>query len=206
MQIWQGDDTPWIFSRYAANSSMALIILPLQKARIIFSLSKLCVMQNQLSIEFQDKGQTFQVQEPPQIIVNYKNPTLPANRFKISNSRDCAFIFRIMMQEEIEYRENFYCLFLNRNNKVLGYSHISAGGVAGTVVDTKMIFQIALASHASSVVLAHNHPSGNLTPSEADIRLTRQLVSAGKLLDIPVIDHVILTVDAFFSFADEGMI
>ena len=97
-------------------------------------------------------------------------------------------------------------MLLNRANLVLGIVTVSSGGVAGTVADPKMIFGVALKANCSSVLLAHNHPSSNLTPSEADIRLTRKLKEAGKVLDLPVLDHLILTRDGFYSFADEGML
>jgi len=83
---------------------------------------------------------------------------------------------------------------------------ISSGGVEGTVADPKVIFQVALKANASSIILAHNHPSGNIEPSEADIRLTRNLKQAGELLKISVLDHLILTSESYYSFADENMI
>lgn len=99
----------------------------------------------------------------------------------------------------------FQIILLNRANRVLGIVPISVGGTAGTVADPKVIFVSALKCNASSVILCHNHPSGNLKPSQADIELTRKLKAAGQFLDLPVLDHIILTKDAYFSFADEGM-
>jgi DNA repair protein RadC len=89
---------------------------------------------------------------------------------------------------------------------VLGISEISTGGFAGTVADPKVIFSIALKACASSIILSHNHPSGNLKPSQADLNLTRKIKSGGELLDIAVLDHIILTSDSYFSFADEGIL
>ena len=106
----------------------------------------------------------------------------------------------------LDYREYFYILCLNRNNKVLGYCQISVGGLAGTVADVRIIMQTALKSNACSIILSHNHPSGNLQPSEADKDLTRKIKEAGKVLDIPVLDHLILTSETYLSFADEGLI
>ena len=97
-------------------------------------------------------------------------------------------------------------MLLNRANKVLGFSKISSGGTSGTLVDVKIIFQIALKSNASSIILGHNHPSGNLKPSDADIRITRTIKEAGKMMEIPLVDHLILTDENYYSFADEGMI
>ncbi len=102
--------------------------------------------------------------------------------------------------------EEFWILLLNRANEVLRPVQVSAGGVSGTVADPKMIFKFALEQLASGMILSHNHPSGNLMPSQADKDLTRRLRDAGKLLDIPVLDHLIFTDKAYFSFADEGIL
>lgn len=102
--------------------------------------------------------------------------------------------------------EEFWVVLLNRANKITSKHLISKGGQAGTVADPKIIFNVALQHHASSVILSHNHPSGNLKPSQADIDLTRKLKAAGAFLDIPVLDHLIVTDNGFFSFTDEGML
>ncbi len=102
--------------------------------------------------------------------------------------------------------EEFWILLLNRSNKVISKHLISKGGQAGTIADPKIIFNIALENHAASVILAHNHPSGNLKPSHADCELTKKLRSAGQFLDMPVLDHLIITDKGFLSFADEGLI
>lgn len=106
----------------------------------------------------------------------------------------------------IELFETFYIILLNRANRVIGVSLVSQGGVAGTVVDAKLVFVTALKANASSLILAHNHPSGNLKPSQADIQLTKKLKQAGEVLDITVLDHLIITSESYYSFADEGMI
>ncbi|MCW3071308.1 MAG: repair protein [Bacteroidetes bacterium] len=87
---------------------------------------------------------------------------------------------------------------------MLGFSKISQGGLSGTVVDAKVVFQVALKANASSILLAHNHPSGNLKPSEADLMITKNIREAGKLMEIPLVDHIILTDEGYYSFADEG--
>ncbi len=102
--------------------------------------------------------------------------------------------------------EQFWIIMLNRANVVIKPRCISQGGVAGTVADPKAIFQAALEKPASSIILVHNHPSGNLTPSEADLRLTQKLKEAGQMLDLPVLDHLIFTNHGFYSFADEGVL
>ena len=95
---------------------------------------------------------------------------------------------------------------LARNNTVLHKRCVSQGGVSGTVADPKVIFKKALEDLASGIILVHNHPSGNLKPSHADIKLTNKMSEAGKLLEIPVIDHIIFTDHGYYSFADEGML
>ncbi len=102
--------------------------------------------------------------------------------------------------------EEFWILLMNRANEILRPVPISTGGVSGTVADPKIIFKQAIEHLASSMILVHNHPSGNLTPSQADKDLTRKLRDAGKLLDIPVLDHLIFTDKAYYSFADEGIL
>ncbi len=102
--------------------------------------------------------------------------------------------------------EQFYILLLSRNNTITRHVQISKGGVAGTVVDAKLVFKPALEELASGLILCHNHPSGNLIPSQADIDLTKKIKEAGKLLDINVFDHLIFTNDGYYSFADEGLL
>ena len=102
--------------------------------------------------------------------------------------------------------EEFHILLLNRSNTVIRKEFVSRGGVSGTVVDQKIIFKIALEHLASSIILCHNHPSGNLKPSDQDILLTKKLKEAGFLLEIPILDHLIITDSGYFSFADEGII
>ena len=102
--------------------------------------------------------------------------------------------------------EQFWVIMLNRSNKIIQKRAISLGGVSGTVADPKVIFKKALEDLASGIILAHNHPSGNKKPSQADIELTKKLQKSGKLLEIPVLDHIIFTDDGYFSFADEGLL
>lgn len=100
--------------------------------------------------------------------------------------------------------EEFWALYLNRANKVMYKNQLSSGGVSGTVVDSRLLFKTALEQLASSVIVLHNHPSGNLKPSQQDLQLTQKLVAAGKTMDIPILDHLIFTDKAYYSFADEG--
>ena len=123
---------------------------------------------------------------------------------KITNSRD-AFL---QLEPDLSDlpNEEFWVLFLNRASRVLRKKRISEGGVSGTIADPKIIFKTALNELASSIVLAHNHPSGNLNPSQSDIELTRKLVAGGKLLDIQVVDHIIIGGRNYCSFADSGLL
>jgi DNA repair protein RadC len=105
-----------------------------------------------------------------------------------------------------EQVEHFYLLLLSRSNQVLKKHLVSQGGTAGTVVDTKVVFKVALEHLAQSIILVHNHPSGNLKPSEQDKRLTDRMVKIGRELDLPVLDHVIFTDHGYFSFADDGIL
>ncbi len=102
--------------------------------------------------------------------------------------------------------EEFWILFLNRANKIADRYNVSKGGITGTIVDIRLIFKKALDIHAASMILAHNHPSGNIEPSDADIRLTKQIKDAGLIMDIPVIDHIIVTENGYFSFSDKGLL
>jgi DNA repair protein RadC len=121
---------------------------------------------------------------------------------KISRSNDAYEIFRSTMDDR-PYEE-FWIILLNKANKVLYKCNISEGGISGTVVDPRKIFKISLDHHASSIILGHNHPSGNVTPSEADIHITKKIRDAGVLLDVAVLDHLIIGENTYYSFADEG--
>ncbi len=123
---------------------------------------------------------------------------------KITSSAD---IFEIMQSyiSDIQHEE-FWIIMLNRNNHILKIQSVSEGGVAGTVVDPKKIFKLALENNASSVILCHNHPSGNIKPSEADIKITAKLKKAGEYLEINITDHIIVGDEKFYSFADYGIL
>jgi DNA repair protein RadC len=124
-------------------------------------------------------------------------------RDRITNSRD---IYDIMLPHLIDLQyEEFWILMLNQANHITRRERISTGGVTGTVVDSKMVFKAAIEALAPSIILIHNHPSGNLKPSQADIDLTRKLKEAGKVLDIKVLDHVIVAHTGYYSFVDEGL-
>ena len=105
----------------------------------------------------------------------------------------------------INHRESMILLLLSRANKILGHSLISLGGIAGTVCDPRLIMQLAINSNSTSMILCHNHPSGNAKPSDADIKLTKKIKDIGLLHDIALVDHLVLTDENYYSFADEGM-
>ena len=108
--------------------------------------------------------------------------------------------------EDIEHVEKAYVLLMNRNNNVIGYKLLSIGGITGTVIDPIIIFQTALKCNASGIILAHNHPSGSVKVSAADKEITKKIKSGGKILNIPLFDHIILTRDDFLSFAEENLL
>jgi len=122
----------------------------------------------------------------------------------VTCSQDAERLFRENWNDaQIGFVEEFKVMLLNRANRVLGISSVSKGGVSGTIADPKVIFAIALAGIASGIIVAHNHPSGNLKPSQADIKLTQKLSEGAKLLDITLLDHLILTPENYTSFSDE---
>lgn len=126
------------------------------------------------------------------------------DRKAIKSSRDA---FEVLQQNLADLSEEKFCIILlNRANRVLSVEMVSTGGIAGTVVDPKKIFKIALDAKASSIILGHNHPSGMINPSEADNKLTSKLKQAGNFLDLPILDHIIVGDETFFSYADEGLI
>jgi DNA repair protein RadC len=138
-----------------------------------------------------------------EIEISY-NPTVIDNT-KISTSKDAERILRGFYDDnKIEVREVFSALYLNRANKVIGFSTISIGGVSETIVDMKIIFSIALKSLASGIILCHNHPSGNLDISEPDKQLTKKAMEIGRLMSVPVLDHIILTKLNYVSLSDNG--
>ncbi|WP_316745928.1 RadC family protein [Pedobacter gandavensis] len=125
-------------------------------------------------------------------------------KVRIGGSEDCHKEFSPVLTDLPH--EEFWILLLNRANEVIVKHQVSKGGLTGTVADPKVIFKIALEHNAAYVVLAHNHPSGNLKPSAEDITLTKKLVAAGKLLDLYILDHLIITNKSYFSFNEEGLL
>ena len=133
-----------------------------------------------------------------------RNQSEALKKEQIKESKDAANYLRPEIGD-LAYEE-FWVLFLNRQNKIIDKQKLSQGGMTGTVIDVRLVMKLALEKHAISLIFCHNHPSGNLEPSDADKKITRQLKEAAALMEIPVIDHLIITQSGFFSFADEGML
>jgi DNA repair protein RadC len=142
-----------------------------------------------------------------EVQLSFKSKVKPQDRLKVNSSREAYEILRGTWNDDnIELYETFKLLLLNRANKVLGVLTVSQGGVSGTIADPKIIFAAALKCAASGIIVAHNHPSGNLNPSQADIDLTKKLKECGKFLEIQLLDHLICTTERYYSFADEGLV
>lgn len=127
----------------------------------------------------------------------------PKEETKISCSKDAYNYMKGKMENLVH--EEFWIILLNRANVVLRHIRISSGGITSTVVDPKIIFRHAIESAATSIILVHNHPSGNLNPSQEDLALTRKISSAAKLFDISIFDHIIIAQKGYYSFADSGI-
>lgn len=141
----------------------------------------------------------------PQITLKMKKGE--ALNIKVTNSKDIADLLReVWDTDSLEIYETAMCIFLNRQNNTIGWFKISQGGLSGTIMDVRLILATALNCLASGIILAHNHPSGNLNPSEADISMTEKIKKSAEIMDITVLDHIILTEESYYSFADNGVI
>lgn len=135
----------------------------------------------------------------------YKTKVRSSERPQIKSSIDAyQLALSAWDHNKIEFFEQFKVLLLNQAHKALGIYEISSGGIAGTVVDIRLIFSSALKANATAIMMIHNHPSGNLTASENDKHITRKVKEAGRLLDIILLDPLIITTESYYSFADEG--
>lgn len=142
----------------------------------------------------------------PQIKITYRR-TRKEFLGKVTHSKDVAdFIRRTFKAGTLELQESFITLYLNTANEILGYYNHTVGGINATLADRRLILATALASASVGIIVSHNHPSGNLAPSEADIQLTRRLRDGAATLDIQLLDHVIISKKGYYSFADEGML
>ncbi len=146
---------------------------------------------------------TNPLNEVAEIKVSYSTTNTP--KIKITSvNKAYQVLLSLWDLDTIELQEEFKVLLLNRSNEVLGIYPLSKGGITGTVVDSRLIFAVALKCNATGIILCHNHPSGNLKPSDADITLTRSIKKCADFLDINLIDHLIITKNGCFSFSNEG--
>ena len=155
----------------------------------------------------QSSQQSIDFLHVAEVSLTYVTKVKPSERLTVKCSRNAHKIFfDSWNQNTIEHKETVKMLLLNRANKVLGITTISEGGLSGTVMDVRMIFQYAIKGNASGIIIAHNHPSGNQNQSESDQKITNKIKEAGNLLDIQLLDHIILTpeIEIYRSFADEG--
>ncbi len=138
----------------------------------------------------------------------YKSKVKASDRPQVKCSQDAYDLFlQNWDTDTIEHVEEFKVLLMNRSNAVLGIMDVSKGGISGTVTDVRIILQAAIKANASGIIVAHNHPSGNLNPSESDTRLTQKIKEAGNLIDIQLLDHLIVILsNKYYSFADNGQL
>ncbi|MNE10768.1 hypothetical protein D3C80_1034910 [compost metagenome] len=142
-----------------------------------------------------------------EIQLHYTPKVNPSSLPKITSSHDAYKLLNVIWDtNKINLLEEFKVLLLNRSNRVLGIINLSAGGIDATVVDLRLIFAAALKANASCIILAHNHPSGNLTESEKDRVITASIVKAGEIMNITVLDHLIITNEGYLSFSDKGLL
>lgn len=146
------------------------------------------------------------MEQVSELTISYKPKVKAADRYTIRYSQDA---YKLLMEQAfnddtLEYKEYFKLILLNKGNKVLGVTTISEGGIDGTVVDVRLIMQTALLAHSSAIILAHNHPAGGLTPSSYDDEVTKKVKEAAKMMDIKLYDHLIVTRQNYYSYADEG--
>jgi DNA repair protein RadC len=154
--------------------------------------------------QLMNENEWYQIAE---VELVYKTSVKPSHRPVLKDSK---IVYELLLQtwdkNKIQLQEQFKVLLLNRANRLLGILDAFSGGISGTVVDPRLIFSAAIKANACGIMLAHNHPSGNLQPSRTDEELTQKIKHGGKLLDIGVLDHLIICEEGYFSFADEGLL
>ena len=137
-----------------------------------------------------------------EIVYKRKNSAKP----KFNDSNQVYKILCPFFENVIDHHESFKILLCDNNNRILGVYHLSEGGLTGTVVDIRIVAQSIILSNAKSIILAHNHPSGNILPSEQDKSVTNKIKNMCNLLEVRLLDHIVLTSEGYFSFADEGIL
>lgn len=139
--------------------------------------------------------------------VKYSDEVKQSDLHKVSSSFEASEILRKCYNQDTFFmQEQFIILMLNQSNKVIGFYPLSKGGLTSTVVDVRLIFSTAINTFATAIIISHNHPSGNKQPSKNDESITKKIKEAGELLDIKLFDHIILTDESYYSFADEGIL
>ncbi len=145
--------------------------------------------------------------EVAEVELVYKSKVKASNRPVIGSSKDAYNVLRQSWDEnKIEFVEQFKVMFLNKANKVLGIYDVSTGGISGTVADPRVIFVAALKANACAIIISHNHPSGNLKPSRQDQELTQKIKNAGLFLEIHLLNHLIVSLEGYYSFADQSLL
>ena len=141
----------------------------------------------------------------PQIKVSFHPKQPVSQRLKVASSRDVyELVLTLWNHDTIYLFEEFLCLYLDRKNSVIGYRFMCRGSSTGTVVDLRLILALALNVSACGIILAHNHPSGNLKPSNEDLRITKKIQESSIVMDIKLLDHLIISTESYYSFSDEG--
>ena len=151
-------------------------------------------------------GKAVSTGRPPKVRIVYSRKQDPKDRKKITGSSDAFQVLKEIWSKQIDTREEMIILLLDRSNTVLGYDVLSMGGITGTVADIRLLYSAALNALATGVIMSHNHPSGNMTPSQSDIELTRKVKEAGNIMEINLLDHLIISQNSYYSFADEGIL
>ena len=152
-------------------------------------------------------GEIMEQFRASEVQVIYKTKVKASERCKIYTSLDLYnLLIKFYDENTIEYKESMKLVLLNKAHKVLGVHHLSEGGIDATYADLRQILQIALLTNSTSIAISHSHPSGNTQPSQADRKLTTAIQTACKVIDINLLDHLIVTKESYFSFADESLI
>ena len=138
--------------------------------------------------------------------IRLKEEKTSYKKVQVKSSKDAYQAMKPLFEDSMTLYESFYILFLNQSCNTTGFVKISQGGIAGTVVDKRLVAKYCVETLSPSIIIAHNHPSGSTKPSDQDKRITRELIQALSLFDCKILDHLILTDDNYFSFADEGLI
>lgn len=193
-----------ILIRSGNNEKTAVDVAREILAKVNNNLNDLAKLTVQDLMEFKGIGEAKALSIIAALELGGRRQAAPVTeRPQIKTSAD---IFQIFQHLADIPNEEFWVVFLNRHNKVIAKEQLSIGGITGTIVDSKILFKKAMMYLCNGIILCHNHPSGNIQPSETDIQLTKRLKEAGKLMEIPILDHIIIGEKNYYSFADNGMI